>query len=146
MQRTCSDHPGERLLACRDDALPRLRAHKREELLSATEVDLAQVQERVDAGNLHGANAIGLRVGRIINQYKVAKHFELTITDTTLAWACKLEEIAGEAAPDGLHIIRPSVDVAQMDGAACARKCKLLAQVETVPGSLLPAPCLQRCG
>ena len=82
------------------------------------------------AGKLQGADAIGLRVGRIINQYKVAKHFELTITDIALSWTRKLEEIAGEAALDGLYIIRTSVSAEQMDAAQCVRSYKSLANVE----------------
>jgi hypothetical protein len=124
------DYPGERLVACRNDALAKLRAHKREELLAATEASLAKIQERVHAGKLQGADAIGLRVGRIINQYKVAKHFELSITEVTLAWARKQREIAAEAALDGLYIIRTSVSAAQMDAATCVRNYKSLANVE----------------
>ena len=124
------DYPGERLVACRNDALVKLRAHKREELLAATEASLAKVLQRVHAGKLQGADAIGLRVGRIINQYKVAKHFELTITDIALSWARKLEDIAAEAALDGLYIIRTSVPPAQMDAAQCVRNYKSLANVE----------------
>ena len=124
------DYPGERLVACRNDALAKLRAHKREELLAATEASLAKVQERVHAGKLQGADAIGLRVGRIINQYKVAKHFELTITDIALSWTRKLEDIAAEAALDGLYIIRTSVSTEQMDAATCVRNYKSLANVE----------------
>jgi transposase len=124
------DYPGERLVACRNDALAKLRAHKREELLAATEANLAKIQQRVHAGKLQGADAIGLRVGRVINQYKVAKHFELTITDTALFWTRKLGEIAGEAALDGLYIIRTSVAAAQMDAAQCVRNYKSLANVE----------------
>ncbi|WP_213958007.1 transposase [Variovorax sp. dw_954] len=124
------DYPGERLVACRNDALAKLRAHKREELLAATEANLAKVQQRVHAGKLQGADAIGLRVGRVINQYKVAKHFELSITDIALSWTRKLEEIASEAALDGLYIIRTSVAAAQMDAAQCVRNYKSLANVE----------------
>jgi len=124
------DYPGERLVACRNDALAKLRAHKREELLAATEANLTKVAQRVHAGKLQGADAIGLRVGRIINQYKVAKHFELSITDVALSWKRKQGEIAGEAALDGLYIIRTSVAAAQMDAAQCVRNYKSLANVE----------------
>lgn len=124
------DYPGERLVACRNDALAKLRAHKREELLAATEANLAKIQERVHAGKLQGADAIGLRVGRIINQYKVAKHFELTITEIALSWTRKREAIDSEAALDGLYIIRTSVAAAQMDSATCVRNYKSLAHVE----------------
>jgi transposase len=124
------DYPGERLVACRNDALAKLRAHKREELLAATEANLTKIQERVHAGKLQGADAIGVRVGRIINQYKVAKHLELTITDIALSWTRKREEIAAEAALDGLYIIRTSVPPQQMDAATCVRNYKSLAHVE----------------
>jgi hypothetical protein len=69
-------------------------------------------------------------VGRIINQYKVAKHFELTITGIALSWSRKLDEIAAEAALDGLYIIRTSVPAAQMDAPTCVRNYKSLAHVE----------------
>ncbi len=107
-----------------------MRAHKREELLAATEANLAKIAQRVHAGKLQGADAIGLRVGRVINQYKVAKHFELSITDDTLSWTCKTDGIASEAALDGLYIIRTSVVATQMDAAHCVRNYKSLANVE----------------
>jgi transposase len=130
VELTSPDYPGERLVACRNDALAKLRAHKREELLAATEASLVKVQDRVHAAKLQGADAIGLRVGRIINQYKVAKHFELTITDIALSWTRKFEEIASEAALDGVYIIRTSVSAQQMDAAQCVRNYKSLANVE----------------
>ena len=124
------DYPGERLVACRNAALAKLRAHKREELLAATERSLDKVKARVDAGKLKGADAIGVRVGRLINQYKVAKHFELSITDAALSWARRADSIASEAALDGLYIIRTSVTAAQMDAPECVRSYKSLANVE----------------
>ena len=123
-------YPGERLVACRNPELARLRSHKREELLAATEASLVKIELRVHAGKLQGADAIGLRVGRIINQYKVAKHFELSITDAGLSWTRKQGEIAREAALDGLYIIRTSVPAAQMDAAQCVRNYKSLVNVE----------------
>ena len=111
------DYPGERLVACRNDALAKLRAHKREELLKATEASLLEVKASVDAARLSGQSKIGLHVGKIVNKYKVAKHFELTITDTWLAWARRQDNIDAEAALDGLYIIRTSVSAALMDGA-----------------------------
>src|SRR5207253_4983097 len=77
------DYPGERLVACRNPELAKLRAHKREELLAATEANLQKIKARVDAGKLAGKDEIGLRVGKVVNQYKVAKHFELAIGETT---------------------------------------------------------------
>ena len=124
------DYPGERLVACRNEALAKLRAHKRQDLLAATEQNLEKIKARVDAGKLNGQDAIGVRVGKIINQYKVAKHFELSITDTDLSWARKQDSIAAEAALDGVYIIRTSVPAAQMDAPTCVRNYKSLAHVE----------------
>ncbi len=130
------DYPGERLVACRNPELAKLRTHKREELLAATETNLQKIKARVDAGRLAGADEIGLRVGRVINQYKVAKHFELAIGDDTFTFARKRQAIAAEAALDGLYIIRTSVSAAQMEAAQCVRNYKALANVERAFRSL----------
>ncbi|MEO7812059.1 MAG: IS1634 family transposase [Usitatibacter sp.] len=130
------DYPGERLVACRNPQLAKLRANKREELLAATELNLAKIKSRVDAGRLAGADAIGLAAGKVINQYKVAKHFELAIGEDTFTFARKREAIAAEAALDGLYIIRTSVAAARMDSADCVRNYKALAQVERAFRSL----------
>jgi hypothetical protein len=82
---THPDYPGERLIACRNPFLAAERARKRAELLTATETILAPVIAAVNAGRLRGADQIGLRVGKILNTYKMAKHFEVTINQTTLA-------------------------------------------------------------
>lgn len=124
------DYPGERLVACRNGSLAKLRAFKREDLLAATERSLDKIKARVDAGKLAGLDAIGLRVGKIINQYKVAKHFDLNIDETTLSWNRKLDSIAGEAALDGLYIVRTSLTAQQMDAPECVRSYKSLANVE----------------
>ncbi len=130
------EYPGERLVACRNPELAKLRSHKREELLAATEKSLQAIKERVDAGKLKGADAIGLRVGRLINQYKVAKHFELAIGDNSFTFTRKREAIAAEAALDGIYIIRTSVDAQRMDAADCVRNYKALANVERAFRSL----------
>ena len=130
------DYPGERLVACRNPELAKLRAHKREELLCATERNLEKVKARVDAGKLAGQDEIGLRVGKLINQYKVAKHFELAIGENAFTFARKLERIAAEAALDGIYIIRTSVSAAQMDAPQCVRNYKALANVERAFRSL----------
>ena len=124
------DYPGERLVACRNGALAKLRALKRDDLLAATERNLDMLKARVDAGKLVGQDAIGVRVGKIINQYKVAKHFELSIADAALSWARKPDSIASEAALDGIYIVRTSVSAAQMDAPQCVRSYKSLANVE----------------
>ena len=131
-----ADYPGERLVACRNPELAKLRAHKREALLAATETNLAKIKARVEAGKLAGADQIGLRVGKLINQYKVAKHFELAIGKARFTFARKPESIASEAALDGLYIIRTSVRPAQMDAAQCVRHYKALASVERAFRSL----------
>ena len=130
------DYPGERLVACRNPELAKLRAHKREELLAATERNLAKIKTRVDAGKLAGQDEIGLQVGKVVNQYKVAKHFELAIGDNTFSFARKRDAIAAEAALDGIYIIRTSVADEQMDAADCVRNYKSLANVERAFRSL----------
>jgi transposase len=130
------DYPGERLVACRNPELAKLRTHKREELLAATERNLAKIKARVDAGKLAGQDEIGLHVGKVINQYKVAKHFELAIGDNTFTFARKSDAIAAEAALDGIYIIRTSVAAEQMDAADCVRNYKSLANVERAFRSL----------
>jgi len=130
------DYPGERLVACRNPQLAAMRTHKREELLADTEANLQKIKDRVDAGKLAGADQIGLRVGRIINQYKVAKHFKLSIGQTSFAFERDRQSIAAEAALDGLYIIRTSVGARQMDSADCVRNYKALANVERAFRSL----------
>ena len=124
------DFPGERLVACRNPELAKLRAHKREALLCATQENLDKIKARVDAAKLAGQDNIGVCVGKVINQYKVAKHFELTIGAAAFSFQRKPDSIAAEAALDGIYIIRTSVDAAQMDSAACVRNYKALANVE----------------
>jgi transposase len=136
LELTSPDYPGERLVACRNPQLAALRTHKRQELLAATEKGLQAIKERVDAGKLAGADAIGLRVGKIVNQYKVAKHFELAIGDNAFTFERRHEAIATEAALDGIYIIRTSVEAARMDAAQCVRNYKSLASVERAFRSL----------
>lgn len=124
------DFPGERLVACRNPELAKLRARKREALLCATEENLNKIKARVDAAKLAGQDNIGVCVGKVINQYKVAKHFEPTIGAAAFTFPRKHDSIAAEAALDGIYIIRTSVDAARMDSAACVRNYKTLANVE----------------
>lgn len=136
VELTSPEYPGERLVACRNPQLAKLRAIKREELLVATEKSLQAIEERVDAGKLQGADAIGLRVGKVVNRYKVAKHFELAIDDHSFTFTRKHEAIAAEAALDGIYIIRTSVDAQRMQAADCVRNYKALANVERAFRSL----------
>ena len=117
-------------MACRNPELAKLRTHKREELLAATERNLDKIKARVDAAKLAGQDEIGVRVGKIINQYKVAKHFELAIGDAAFTFRRKHDRIAAEAALDGIYLIRTSVPSAQMDAPQCVRNYKALANVE----------------
>lgn len=133
---TSPEYPGERLVACRNDALAQLRAHKRESLLQATEALLAQVLASVQAGRLTGQDKIGVQVGRVINRHKVAKHFELSIAETTLGWARRQDAIEAEAALDGLYVIRTSLEAQRMDAPSCVRSYKALSNVERAFRSL----------
>ena len=133
---TSPDYPGERLVACRNDALAKLRAHKRESLLQATEALLVTIKASVDACRLAGQDKIGVQVGKIINRHKVAKHFELSIGETTLGWARRQDAIDAEAALDGLYVIRTSLDAQRMDAPSCVRSYKALSNVERAFRSL----------
>lgn len=130
------DYPGERLVACRNPQLAKLRTHKREQLLAATERNLEKIKARIEAGKLAGPDEIGLRVGKIVNQYKVAKHFDLVIADHSFTFARKLDSIAAEAALDGIYIVRTSLRASQMDAPDCVRNYKALANVERAFRSL----------
>ena len=129
-------YPGERLMACRNPALAKLRAHKRQELLAATVAELEPLQRRVAKGRLLGRAEIGLRVGRVINKYKVAKHFAVTITDTALDWTIRTTRVEAEAALDGIYLIRTNVPAATMSAADAVRNYKALSQVERAFRSL----------
>ena len=124
------DFPGERLVACRNPELAKLRGHTRDDLLLATERNLQKIKLRVDAGKLVGKDMIGVAAGKVVNQYKVSKHFELVITDSSFTFNRLADNIASEAALDGLYIIRTCVTVQRMDAATCVRTYKSLAQVE----------------
>ena len=124
------DFPDERLVACRNAELGRLRAHKREALLAATELELKKVQARIENGSLAGRDKIGVRIGKIVNKYKVGKHFELSIEESGFAFKRLDQQIAAEAALDGLYAIRTSVPKKQMSSAEAVRSYKALAEVE----------------
>ena len=124
------DYPNERLVACHNPQRARQRAHKREELLCATEDKLEKIRAQVQTGKLLGEDKIGVKVGKVVNQYKVAKHFELKIKDSAFSFARHADSIASEAALDDLCIIRTSVAEKQLDSASCVRHYKLWANVE----------------
>jgi hypothetical protein len=124
------DYPGERLVACRNPVLAGDRARKREELLAATEKLLAPIIARVQAGRLTGAGEIGVAVGKVINKYNTGKHFEVTITDASLAVARKQSQIAGEAALDGFYVLRTPVSASQLPATGVVTAYKNLKYVE----------------
>jgi hypothetical protein len=124
------DFPNERLMACRNVDLGKLRAHKRQALLEATEKELEKVRARIENGSLTGRDKIGVRVGKVLNKYKVGKHFALTIEESALEFKRLESQIAAEAALDGLYVIRTSVPKKQMTSADAVRSYKALAEVE----------------
>ncbi|MGH3468783.1 MAG: IS1634 family transposase [Thermocrispum sp.] len=124
------DYPGERLIACRNPLLAAERARKRDELLAATDKLLDQIAARVRRGTLAGADDIGVAVGKQINTYKVGKHFQVTITDTSLAIERKHDQIAAEAALDGIYVLRTSLPADTLDTTGVVLGYKNLAHVE----------------
>jgi len=127
---TSEDFPGERLVACRNPVLAAERARKREDLLAATERLLRPLIDRVAAGRLRGADAIGVAVGKVIGKHKMAKHLAVTITDTTLAVTRRQDSIEAEAALDGIYVIRTPVPQAELDAAGIVTAYKNLKYVE----------------
>jgi hypothetical protein len=127
---THPDYPNERLIACRNPALAKLRAAKRQDLLAATTRELEKVAAMVSGGRLKGAARIGLRVGQVVNRYKVAKHFDIAIGDATLTFKVAEASVAAEAALDGLYVLRTSAAPAAMTDAQTVLNYKRLAEVE----------------
>lgn len=124
------DYPGERLIACRNPALGAERACKRQDLLQATEKELAHIAERVGKGTLSGADKIGIAVGKVSGKFKVSKLFHLTITDTGFEYHRDQPAIDAQAALDGIYVLRTSVDADALDPAAVVESYKKLANVE----------------
>src|SRR5487761_865417 len=108
-------YPGERLVVCHNPLLGEKRAKKREDMLQATEQELAKVAAMVERGatagraGLRGAAKIGERLGRVVNKYNMAKHFRRTVTETSFSYERDEASIAREAALDGLYVLRPNV-------------------------------------
>ena len=127
---THEDYPGERLVACRNPALAKLRAGKRKDLIAATVRELEKVKAMVTGGRLVGRDKIGVRVGKVIGKYKVGKHFDLDIKDGAFGFKVSEARVATEAALDGLYVIRTSVDAADMTAEQAVLNYKRLAEVE----------------
>jgi hypothetical protein len=124
------DYPGERLVACRNPALATERARKRLALLDATDTELAKIAAAAGAGRLAGSDKIGIRVGKVIGRYKMAKHYILDITNDAFAFTHNTDQITAEAALDGIYVIRTTIGPEQMDPAKVVATYKSLARVE----------------
>jgi len=124
------DYPGERLVACRNPALAELRAHKRADLLAATETLLDKIVARVQAGTLTGQDNIGLAVGKVIDKYKMAKHFTLHIGQTSFTYQRNQTRIDAEAALDGIYVIRTNLPTDDLDPTGVVVAYKNLASLE----------------
>jgi len=130
--------PGERLIVCRNHDLATERARKREDLLAATERDLARIEAQVrrKSAALRDAAEIGLVVGAVLNKRKMAKHFVVTIRDGHLSWQRRLDQIEAEARLDGMYVIRTSVPADHMAAAETVQAYKDLSRVERAFRSL----------
>jgi transposase len=135
---THPDYPGERLVACRNPLLAAERARKREDLLAATEKELAKVQAATQRSRraLRGAAAIGLAVGRVLGRYKMAKHFQLSIEEDQFRYERDQAHIAAEAALDGIYVVRTSVPAESASAEQAVRYYKELSKVERAFRSL----------
>lgn len=127
---TSEDYPGERLIVCRNPLVASERARTREELLAATERGLAEIAQRVERATLTGADQIGLAAGPALKRYKVKKHFDVHITDTTFTFTRKTEQIDQEAALDGIYVLRTNLADTELDTGQVVRSYKGLEQVE----------------
>jgi hypothetical protein len=126
------DYPQERLVCCKNPLLAAERSRKRESLLAATEVELQKVADAIARENrpLRGTDKIGLRLGRIVNRYKMAKHFETEITEDSFTFSRKEPQIAAEAALDGIYVLRTSLSGEALSTEAVVSSYKSLAGVE----------------
>jgi len=130
------DRPGERFVACRNPDLAVLRAHKRQSLLEATAKLLDQVRGMVERGTLAGKDKIGIRIGKVINQHKVAKHFVLDVDEGRFDYRIDEDKVAAEAALDGVYVIRTSVARRRLSAPDAIRSYKQLAVAERAFRSL----------
>jgi DDE family transposase len=127
---TADDYPGERLVVCRNPLVAGERARKRDDLLAASERALTEIEARVEQGTLSGEAEIGLAVGELWNRWRMRKHFQLEISDTSFAFARKQEQIAAEAALDGIYVLRTSVAESELSAPDLVRAYKQLKEVE----------------
>ncbi len=135
---TSLEYPNERLVVCRNPLLAAERARKRQELLAATEAQLAKIAQAVarKRNPLRGADQIGLAAGAVFNRYRVAKHFALTITDDHFAFTRNMDTIEAESQLDGVYVIRTNVSAAEHAAPEVVRAYKDLSQAERAFRSL----------
>jgi DDE family transposase len=129
---TSPDFPGERLVACKNPFLEAERARKRESLLAATEADLDKITAACarTRAPLRGTDAIALRVGKVLNRRKVAKHFAIEIGEDRLSYHRNPDSITAEAALDGIYVLRTSVGPGDLEPGQVVSSYKALANVE----------------
>jgi len=135
---TSPDYPGERLICCRNPLLAEERARKREDLLQGTEKELNKIVAATqrEKRRLKGKGEIGLRVGKVLNRYKVGKHFKLEITEEAFSYQRVTEKIVAEAALDGVYVIRTRVPADTLNAEETVRRYKDLSAVEQAFRSL----------
>ena len=133
---THPDFPGERLVACRNPQLALLRAHKRQSLLDATARELEKVRGMIARGTIKGKDAIGVRIGKVVDKYKVSKHLVLDIRDAGFDFHLDDDKVSAEAALDGIYVIRTSVPAQRLAADDVVRSYKMLSQVERAFRSL----------
>src|SRR5712691_7486587 len=133
---THPDFPGERLVACRNPQLARLRADKRQSLLDATSRELEHVRGMISRGRIKGKAAIGVRIGKVINKYKMSKHVVLDIRDDGFDFHLDDDKVSAEAALDGIYVVRTSVPAQRLATDDVVRSYKMLSQVEQAFRSL----------
>ncbi len=138
------DYPGERLVACRNPLLACKRTHKRESMQEATKRELEKVQRMAGQGKLVGKDKIGVRVGKVVNKYKMAKHVVLDIGDDSFDFKFDEKSIADEAELDGVYVIRTSLPKERMGADETVRSYKNLAAVERAFRSLKSVDLLVR--
>ncbi len=127
---THPDFPGERLVACRNPQLALLRANKRQSLLEATSRELEKVRGMVSRGKIKGKDAIGVRVGKVVDKYKMSKHLVLDIRDDGFDFHVEDDKVSAEAALDGIYVVRTSVPAQLLATDDVVRSYKMLSQVE----------------
>jgi hypothetical protein len=124
--------PGERLIVCRNPLLAEDRARTRQELLAVTEAQLEKIRVAVAHARspLAGREAIGVRLGRVLERSKMGKHFICHVTDATFTYERDAASIEKEAALDGFYVVRTSVPENELSAMDAVAAYKSLAQVE----------------